>query len=135
MKRRRKWPGNRSGVNGKETSRHSARLRCFQAMMLWMGHIEKVFTFFLGVKAQPPNTKAPWAGARQEASLLTSRGQKGAQTSCLATVVMPDFEPLTRRLVPVQWYCIQVSSHPGAQESLTAGHLTQAVTMYHQLYP
>lgn len=95
----------------------------------------EVFTFLLGVKAQTPNTKAPWAGARQGAPLLTSRGQKGAQTSCLATVVVPDFEPLTRRQVPIQWYCIQVSSHPGAQESLTAPfpQLTQAVTMYHQL--
>lgn len=63
MKRRRKWLGNRSGVNGKETSRPSARLQCFQARVLLMRHIEKVFTFLLGVKAQTPNTKVPWAGA------------------------------------------------------------------------
>lgn len=50
--------------------------------------------------------------------------------------MVPDFEPLTRRLVPIQWYCIQLSSHPGAQESLTAPfpYLTQAITMCHQLY-
>lgn len=79
MKRRRNWPGNRSGVNGKETSRHSARLRCFQARMLWMGHIEKVFTFLLGIKAQTPNTKAPWAGARQGAPLLDKqRSERGS---------------------------------------------------------
>lgn len=77
MKRRRKWPGNRSGVNGKETSRHPARLRCFQATMLLMGHIEKVFTFLLGFKAQTPNTKAPWQGVAMGSSPGQAEVRKG----------------------------------------------------------
>lgn len=43
------------------------------------GAHREVFTFFLGVKTQPPNTKAPWAGARQGAPLLDKqRSERGS---------------------------------------------------------
>lgn len=42
--------GTRSGMNGKETTRHSARLPCFQVMMPLMRCIEKVLALLLGIK-------------------------------------------------------------------------------------